>query len=158
MNLNEVLDAPTVFVGSLIFTGIALWVFLKIEQPAVFGLAALPISLATGLVYWHNELPGGVAVATVILTFLLFVAGMRASERIDQWFHYGAMLVAHAGMLVAWMAAQLWPVLIGQVEVPVWLLLGLILALMFGFAAWRSERVRGWVPRFHRDPAPEPTT
>lgn len=158
MNLNEVLTAPVVFVGSLIFSMIALWVFLKIEQPAIIGLAALPIGLATGLIYWREGLPAWVSVCTVILVGTLFVTGMFVSERIDQWFHYGAMLVAHTGKLVAWMTVQLWPVLLGQVEVPVWLLTGLILALVFTIVIWRSERVRGWVPRFQRDSVPEPTT
>lgn len=150
-----------VLIGVLFLLGLTLWVFWKEGSPRVIGLTAIPISAATAWC-WFGELDESTAWVIPALTLALFVIGMfKPDERDDRW-HLGAMIVALFGKLLCWTAAALWPVLTGQVEVPVWLLAALISVIVIGFACWRSERVRGWGRRSYnwlrREPTAQPAT
>ena len=147
--------------GVIVFGILGYWVADKDDSARPFGLTALPIALTSGWC-WFASLPEWTAWATVSVALVLFLVGMFSPEDKDDKWHYGAVLVALVGKLVAYLAVQLWPVLTGQVEVPVWMLLALILFAMLTFASWRSERVRGWGQQLsrqlHKSPSPAPSS
>lgn len=148
-------------IGVIALGALGYWVADKDNSARPFGLTALPIAMVSGWC-WFASLPEWTAWTTASAAVVLFLIGMVSSEDKDDRWHYGAVLVALVGKLAAYLAVQLWPVLTGQVEVPVWLLFLLILITMLTIASWRSERVRGLGQRFsgrlHKSPAPAPSS
>lgn len=157
----DVFSLWSTIVGVIVFGALGYWVADRDNSARPFGLTALPIALVSGWC-WFTSLPEWTAWATASAAVVLFIIGMFSPEDKDDKWHYGAVVVAVFGKLIAFVAVQLWPVLTGQVEVPVWALLLLILFAMLTIASWRSERVRGWSQqlgnRLHKSPTPAPSS
>ena len=156
----ELLPLKATIIGVIALCGLGYWVADKDNSARPFGLTAAPVALVTGWC-WFASLPEWTAWVTASAAIALFIIGMLRPEDKDDVWHYGAVLVALAGKLIAYLAVQLWPVLTGQVKVPVWLLFLLILFALLTIASWKSERVRGWGQqignRLRKSPAPEPS-
>lgn len=136
-----------VLIGVIMLLVCTYWVWQKTGLPEVIGLMALVISLPTSWV-WFGELPLWTAVAVVIMTALLFIIGMTRPEHKDDLWHFGALVIALFGKAIMIGAISIWPVLTGEVPVPLWLLLLLILLTIVGLLGWRSERARNMMRRF----------
>lgn len=148
-----------VLIGVVLLLACTYWVWQKTGLPEVIGLMALVISLPTSWV-WFGELPLWTALFVVFTTAALFVIGMTRPEHKDDPWHFGALVVALFGKAVMIGAINLWPVLTGEVPVPLWLLLLLILLAIVSLLGWRSERARNMMRRLggHLRPSPVATT
>jgi len=135
-------------VGVIAAVMLSYWVADEDNSARPLGLGAVFISLVTATC-WVTSLPAWTAVVVILTTLALFLVGMLASDRIDDWFHYGAMLVALFGKLVAGLLPLLWGVLTGEVTIPVIVLVLLVLFAVVGFLGWRSERFRRVVGRLN---------
>lgn len=128
-------------VGVIVAVGLSYWVANEDNSPRPMGLGAVFISLVTATC-WIPSLPAWTAIVVIIATLGLFIAGMLVPDTVDDWLHNGAMLIALFGKLVAGLLPLIWGVLTGQVTIPVFVLLGLVLLAIVGFIGWRSERLR----------------
>lgn len=141
-------------IGALALMGVGYWVADRDNSGRPLGQAALPIVLISGWT-WFTTLPEWTAWLALIATVVLFVAGMFRDS--PMW-HYGAMAVALVGKLIMWALPWLWRALTGQVTIPTWVLLLLIILAVLGIAAWRSDKVRHGLERAVNRTRPEATT
>lgn len=134
-------DWWVIALAALIFTIAGAWAYKNDGLPHSLGQAALPVVLLTAF-GWFTDMPEYSAWIIAGLTAALWFVGMlMPSERDDAW-HFGALLVAWLGKLVASALPWVWAVLTGQVTVPLVVLLVLAILAVVGIAGWRSERVR----------------
>lgn len=134
-------DWWVIAVAAVAFTTAGLWAYRNDGVPHSLGQAALPVVLLTAF-GWFTGLPEYTAWIVTGVTVVLWLVGMiMPSEKDDLW-HFGALLVAWLGKLVASTLPWVWAILTGQVTVPLVVLLLLIVLAVIGIAGWRSERVR----------------
>lgn len=105
------------FVFTVIACAAAIWVASRYQDPGAIGFGGIVIA-ALG---WLAS-PTGWATIIMLISAALFVAGMLVVRSIDDWFHWGALLVS----LLQWIQLALatvfgWDVWQQIVRVPAWL-------------------------------------
>jgi hypothetical protein len=130
----------------LILVVLSLWVTRSYDSVGTIGLVGIVtagFNLSQSMDQWLNWVIG-------VISAILFVIGMLAPLKVDDWFHWSALLVN----LVPWIVG--WPFWTMMATLPVVLLIiGLVLALigLVWVGTKLTSKVSKWRRSRHSNPA-----